>query len=440
VSKFNFFTSFHNALSDPAAYSSFQKEMNLKAVEQTFFNSFVGKPSFRAVVLPENLKSASNKPNSKIIRIRPLEIHDFILPEPCSFSDPEKIQKVLLMHPVAYPDSSYPFLGGNLEGVDPVGYGHIVECFFKDGPQGGGRLRRITYRAATIGLMKSFNLKCLGVRIETFSDSDNLSGDRSGATVDKVSEFQKNYKISQYKPYEPPPPELELGPFDLDEDAEKYVVNSIRDNIKTFKTIENKTYSPQGKTYLGKIESHQGQVVENGLLPKEILGQLPPGIVKDSRAAFSRGLFIIDVIPDLQRLAMAFKEHFGAPLNIGDSYRNFNRQIATKNSWIRKGITRYKSKITEDMPQDEKDKLMAQYHLTVKYAAPPGTSNHGWGLAMDIDTSWKGKSGFASEIFDWMLVNAPIYGFHSPPWARNETGIEESWHFEWLKLDEIFKK
>ena len=95
----NFFTSFYNALSDSGAYYSFQKEMNLKAVEQVFFNSFSGKTSFRAVVLPQDigssdaLNSVGTSVNTKAIRIRPLNVHNFILPEPCEEKNVERRTK-----------------------------------------------------------------------------------------------------------------------------------------------------------------------------------------------------------------------------------------------------------------------------------------------------------------------------------------------------------
>jgi hypothetical protein len=86
VSVFNFLTSFHKSLSDPAAYSSFQKELNSKVIEQIFFNSLAGKKSFRAIVLPQDLGATNaSTGNSKILRIRPLDLHDFMIPEPCSF-------------------------------------------------------------------------------------------------------------------------------------------------------------------------------------------------------------------------------------------------------------------------------------------------------------------------------------------------------------------
>ena len=72
---FNFMTAFHRALQDPEAYYSFQKEMNSKAVEQVFFNFYGGKTVFEAVVLPIRL-GTTYEPGNKVIRVRPLGIHE----------------------------------------------------------------------------------------------------------------------------------------------------------------------------------------------------------------------------------------------------------------------------------------------------------------------------------------------------------------------------
>jgi hypothetical protein len=160
----NFFTRFYNALSDPKAFYSFEKEMNSKAVEQVFFNSFLGMTSFKAVVLPADvgapdaLNSKANSP--KAIRVRPLDVHDFILPEPCDASNAQHRKKIIAMHPVAYPLSNFKNAGGNTEESSPVVTGMVVECTFKHGPQ-GGQLRGLTYRKTSI-VQASLNLECLG--------------------------------------------------------------------------------------------------------------------------------------------------------------------------------------------------------------------------------------------------------------------------------------
>jgi hypothetical protein len=66
-------------------------------------------------------------------------------------------------------------LGGNAETAQAIGYGHIVECFFKDGPQLGGRLRGITYRPKILGRNTGgLDLKCIsGSDVDSAADAIN---------------------------------------------------------------------------------------------------------------------------------------------------------------------------------------------------------------------------------------------------------------------------
>ena len=58
-------------------------------------------------------------------------------------------------------------------------------------------------------------------------------------------------------------------------------------------------------------------------------------------------------------------------------------------------------------------------------AATPGTSNHGWGLALDLVVG-----GFDTSTYGWLRANGPRYGWVNPGWAHDGVGIEEPWHFE----------
>jgi LAS superfamily LD-carboxypeptidase LdcB len=60
-------------------------------------------------------------------------------------------------------------------------------------------------------------------------------------------------------------------------------------------------------------------------------------------------------------------------------------------------------------------------------AAAPGTSNHGWGLAVDLSG---GMSSYGSAQYKWMRENAPKYGWDNPTWARAGGNKHEPWHWE----------
>ncbi|GAB3450789.1 hypothetical protein GCM10027570_26140 [Streptomonospora sediminis] len=91
----------------------------------------------------------------------------------------------------------------------------------------------------------------------------------------------------------------------------------------------------------------------------------------------------------------AFREHFGRPICVTDSYRPFSEQVR---------LFREKA---------------------AGKAASPGTSAHGSGTAVDL---CGGINRNGSPEYRWMLRNAPGHGWHNPPWAR---GGFEPWHWEY---------
>ena len=80
----------------------------------------------------------------------------------------------------------------------------------------------------------------------------------------------------------------------------------------------------------------------------------------------------------------------GVSIRITDSYRSYDQQVDLAN---RKG-------------------LYSQGGL----AARPGTSNHGWGLAVDTDVN-------DARTLDWIRTNGPRFGFV-------EAVPREPWHWE----------
>lgn len=62
--------------------------------------------------------------------------------------------------------------------------------------------------------------------------------------------------------------------------------------------------------------------------------------------------------------------------------------------------------------------------------APPGTSNHGLGLALDLCTNSDGRAG--TSAWAWMDAHASDYGWDIPYWARPGGSRPEPWHWEYV--------
>ncbi|GAB4084105.1 hypothetical protein GCM10028784_07350 [Myceligenerans cantabricum] len=104
-----------------------------------------------------------------------------------------------------------------------------------------------------------------------------------------------------------------------------------------------------------------------------------------------------DAAVSLSALNEAFRARFGRNMCLVASYRDLDTQYAVK----------------------------AQLGY---WAASPGTSNHGWGLAVDIckqETS-------SSDVYSWLWANAPAYGWQNPAWAQVGGEKYEPWHWEYV--------
>jgi len=114
---------------------------------------------------------------------------------------------------------------------------------------------------------------------------------------------------------------------------------------------------------------------------------------------------LCEALPDLDAFNHAYRARFGETLPIDtwdpSTYRSREDQEAT---WIAIGPP---------------------------IAAPPGTSPHGWGLAVDM---LEGPSyGFGSARYEWMLENGPRFGWQNMPWHWATGGVPEPWHFDYVR-------
>jgi zinc D-Ala-D-Ala carboxypeptidase len=94
-----------------------------------------------------------------------------------------------------------------------------------------------------------------------------------------------------------------------------------------------------------------------------------------------------------------YVDEFGANMCITDAYRTLSSQVSLKSS--KGGL-----------------------------AATPGTSEHGWGLAVDFC----GETYASAAKSAWLNANAPLYGWDNPDWARSGgSGAYEPWHWEFTQ-------
>ncbi|RKI42455.1 D-alanyl-D-alanine carboxypeptidase family protein [bacterium D16-51] len=126
------------------------------------------------------------------------------------------------------------------------------------------------------------------------------------------------------------------------------------------------------------------------------------------------------IYPALQDMFDDMREAGLMPV-ISSSYRTAQKQ----QSLLDEKITAYKK---EGYSDNEAEKLAR------KWVAPPGTSEHQLGMAVDI-TSLDRNEQEPSVIWKWLLENSYKYGFilRYPEGKEDITGtIYEPWHFRYV--------
>lgn len=127
----------------------------------------------------------------------------------------------------------------------------------------------------------------------------------------------------------------------------------------------------------------------NGQFDASILLQVAPTCVAYYRAA-----------PSLISM-MAAARRDGIRLLPADCYRDYAGQVAMREMWCGRGAC----------------------HM----AAVPGTSNHGWGKAVDF-----GDMTFDSAAYHWLKAHAGEFGWNHPGVMEPGGSVPEPWHWEWV--------
>lgn len=133
----------------------------------------------------------------------------------------------------------------------------------------------------------------------------------------------------------------------------------------------------------------------NGHMPASAMCLIPWGTDQIGSPQYLR----CDAAGALTLLNDAFQAQFGALIAMDLTYRSYDDQV----------------------------RIRAYYGAL---AAKPGTSNHGLGLALDVQ-EWPDTYGFGTPRYEWLIANGPTFGWVAPPSVRQDAAYPEYWHFEY---------
>lgn len=135
---------------------------------------------------------------------------------------------------------------------------------------------------------------------------------------------------------------------------------------------------------------------ENGRIPESELTEI----------SFAPGYTLrADAAAALLDMNTAYRAEFGNNIIVNDAYRDYAGQVEQREYWCARG--------------------------SCGNAAAPGTSNHGWALAVDLGG---GINSWTSSEHAWMVENAATYGYFNPDWAA-AGNLNEPWHWDFWGVD-----
>lgn len=157
--------------------------------------------------------------------------------------------------------------------------------------------------------------------------------------------------------------------------------------MKTSQLMRTSTAATKNPGYSKKTVLAQ----RNGAVPERMLVAIGWDTEKTLIAA--------PAVNDLNRLNAAFKKKFGKNLDIDLAYRT----RATQDTyWI---------------------------ELGPYIAAKPGTSNHGWGTAIDFPETY--NYSFSGKYYKWLKANSKNYNWTHRKNLEEGSPYAEAWHFEY---------
>ena len=174
---------------------------------------------------------------------------------------------------------------------------------------------------------------------------------------------------------------------------------------------------PKKGTYLGSFLPSGTKVLNGFPVNGPLLLQVPDTRFWKLKGG-GTGALLKDYITNFNKMTEHFFNDFGKKFRCS-GIRDFKTQINVRRKSVKKGKC---------------PKMTSSGCSTAR----PGSSNHGWGQAIDIKSLKSGNMlGWKSPEYAWMVKNAATYGFGHPSWAQKGGSMPEPWH--WEPINKVIK-
>lgn len=194
-----------------------------------------------------------------------------------------------------------------------------------------------------------------------------------------------------------------------------------------------------GQLATSKIE-HDHAVSERFLLGKYSASK-HDDFVKISTKYASRGGMYLQRLPyDAFRAMYRDAKSSGVTLKIISATRSYYHQ---KSIWEAKWDGKRSVGGIRNIKKSIKDPVMRARKI-LEYSSMPGSSRHHWGTDIDLNAfnNRYFESGQGKKTYDWLVRNAPRYGFCQPYTVKNHARPngynEEKWHWSFRPLSKHY--
>ena len=373
-----------DSLADDKARIEIREEMKTLSLAHNEYNKIKRKNSYVGFCL-SNGESADLETIQQVgerisVKIRLQDLNDSCLPDPCDnmFSDEEQ-KRLTSCHPTTF--SEKPLVGGER----PPRFGDKIVCkFYGDSPDFMGKQRDLRYSYPST--REKYNYKC-ALKTQPVSYQFDTSAYQ---TLDQQIESNQKY-------------ENQWG-------------------LKPRKGIYNGAYLPKGTPVLNGYPVHGKTILQ---VPDTTYWGLKGG---------GNGAILKDYIPSFEKLCKAYSEKFSKPGQppvklLSSGIRDFNGQLKVRQGGINAGTCK-------DMTGRFGVKEPGQ--IKGCGSAIPGTSDHGWGQAVDIKHHTRRTAlQFSDPEAIWLYNKGEgRHGWYMSLWSAKRP---ESWHMTPLKKNMVIK-